>query len=209
MHDHRASAQVQELTSVSPPYIPIMSHSPSLFKSAMLKTASGQGSRTISDDTSDVATAASEEAVLQARPVMKKTASTPPFGHQLKKKRRLLFKARMSKFDISNPETSNDTFRGFYTLFWIAMAFYVIQTAIRCYEQEGVIISLGFFRLFSKDSLALLISDMTMVATTVFSVLFSKLFVWGILPYDPVGVILQHMCQTVFLFLNIYWTFWR
>ncbi|KAI8147796.1 MBOAT, membrane-bound O-acyltransferase family-domain-containing protein [Fennellomyces sp. T-0311] len=140
---------------------------------------------------------------------MPTTSTGKSLTHQLNKHRRLLFKARMSKFDISNPETSSDTFRGFYTLFWLAMGFYVIQSVIRCYEQEGVFLSLGFFRLFSKDGLALLISDMTMVAATIFSVLFSKLLIWGVIPYEPVGVVLQHVCQTVFLFLNIYWTFWR
>ncbi|KAI7875901.1 hypothetical protein K492DRAFT_135997 [Lichtheimia hyalospora FSU 10163] len=129
--------------------------------------------------------------------------------HQVHKKRRLLFKARMSKFDISNPETSSDPFRGFFTLFWLVMAFYVIQTAIRCYEQEGVILSLGFFRLFSKDGLALLISDMTMVTMTLCSVVFSKMLMLGIIHYETTGWIIQHVCQTVFLFFNIYWTFWR
>lgn len=161
-------------------------------------------------------TTTSTTTVLSERPTVEKTQSTPTISelhttstHQVHKKRRLLFKARMSKFDISNPETSSDPFRGFFTLFWLVMAFYVIQTAIRCYEQEGVILSLGFFRLFSKDGLALLVSDMTMVATTMCSVVFSKMLMLGIIHYETTGWIIQHVCQTVFLFFNIYWTFWR
>ncbi|OAD68611.1 hypothetical protein PHYBLDRAFT_97722, partial [Phycomyces blakesleeanus NRRL 1555(-)] len=121
----------------------------------------------------------------------------------------LLFKARMSAFDMSNPETSNDTFRGFYTLFWIGMGIYVIQTVIRCYEQEGIPLSLGFFRLLSKDGLALLVSDLTMVSMTFFSVLFSKLLIWRVIEYERTGWIIQHACQALFLFLNINWIFWR
>ncbi|KAI7893996.1 MBOAT, membrane-bound O-acyltransferase family-domain-containing protein [Mucor mucedo] len=128
---------------------------------------------------------------------------------KLNKQRPLYFKPRLTQFDLSNPDTSNDTFRGFYTLFWIAMGFYVIQAVVRCYEQEGILLSLGFFRLFSKDGLTLLISDLTMVSMTLFSVLFSKLFVWGVLPYETFGVVIQHTCQALFLFVNIYWTFWR
>jgi sterol O-acyltransferase len=131
------------------------------------------------------------------------------YRFSLPKQRPLHFKARLTQFDLSNTDASNGTFRGFYTLFWIAMGFYVIQTVVRCYEQEGILLSLGFYRLISKDSLALLISDATMVSLTLFSVLFSKLMVWGIIPYDTVGYIIQHVCQVVFLFVNIYWTFWR
>ena len=216
-----------------------MSHSPTLFKSAILKSASGaqQGTTKVAEESSDESSSISsyssepsqrnkesdskhitEVTLLASRPSITKTQSTPPLPassgkhsltHQFHKHRKLLFKARMTKFDISNPETSSDTFRGFYTLFWIVMAIYIIQSAIRCYEQEGVILSLGFFRLFSKDGLTLLISDITMVATTITSVLFSKLLICGTIPYEPVGVLLQHVCQTVFLFLNIYWIFWR
>ncbi|CAO3657673.1 unnamed protein product [Mucor hiemalis] len=128
---------------------------------------------------------------------------------KLSKQRPLYFKARQTQFDLSNPDSNNDTFKGFYTLFWIAMGFYVIHAIVRCYEQEGILLSLGFFRLLSKDGWALLISDLIMVSMTIFSVLFSKLFVWGILPYETIGVGIQHLCQALFLFGNMYWTFWR
>jgi sterol O-acyltransferase len=134
---------------------------------------------------------------------------TPQLQFKLAKQRPLHFKPRLTQFDLSNTNSSNDAFRGFYTLFWIFMGLYVIQSVVRCYEQEGILLSLGFFRLFSKDGFALLISDLTMVSMTLFSVLFSKLFIWGILPYDTMGVYIQHTCQAFFLFINIYWTFWR
>lgn len=128
---------------------------------------------------------------------------------KLAKQRPLYFKARLTQFDLSNTDSSNDTFRGFYTLFWIAMGFYVIISVIKCYEQEGILLSLEFYHLISKDGFGLLISDLSMVSMTIFSVLFSKLFVWEILPYETVGVVIQHVCQALFLFFNIYWTFFR
>lgn len=138
-----------------------------------------------------------------------KPLTTEKQQFKLAKQRPLHFRARLTQFDLSNPDRSNDTFRGFYTLFWIAMGFYVIQAVVRCYEQEGILLSLGFFRLLSKDGVALLVSDLTMVSMTLFSVLFSNLFIWGVLPYETVGFVVQHTCQALFLFVNIYWTFWR
>ncbi|KAI8059931.1 MBOAT, membrane-bound O-acyltransferase family-domain-containing protein [Gilbertella persicaria] len=146
-----------------------------------------------------------------------KTTASPPIVNEpsprlqfkLSKQRPLHFRARLTQFDLTNPDRSNDAFRGFYTLFWIAMGLYIIQSLVRCYEQEGILLSLGFFRLFSRDGLALLISDLIMVSMTTFSVLFSKMLVWQVFDYEKVGFIIQHVCQAFFLFMNIYWTFWR
>jgi hypothetical protein len=150
------------------------------------------------------------------RPPLTKINSSPatttpvsnPTTHS-KRRRRLTFRPRMTPLDLANPESTNDQFRGFFTLFWLAMGFYVLQTVMRCYEQEGILLSLVFFRLFSKDGLALMVSDLTMVSMTLFSVPFSKLLLWGWLPYNHIGFYLQHIFQGFFLFINIYWTFWR
>lgn len=122
---------------------------------------------------------------------------------------RLYFKARLSSFDSTNPESNSDTFRGFYTLFWIAMGFYVILTLIRCYEQDGVVLSLGFFRLMSRDTLALLCADMAMIAQTFVVLPFAHLLKNGYIRPKPTGSVLQHTFQTIFLFSNLYWVFWR
>ncbi|KAI8075270.1 MBOAT, membrane-bound O-acyltransferase family-domain-containing protein [Gongronella butleri] len=130
-------------------------------------------------------------------------------AYKLQKQRRLLFKPRTTTFDITDPEAQKERFRGFYTLFWLAMAFYIIRTLVHCYEDEGIPLTLDFYRLFSKDAWVLLISDVTMVTVTIASVPFSKLIVKGYLPYDSIGVILQHVGQTLFLCVAIYWVFHR
>lgn len=135
--------------------------------------------------------------------------TVPQLKFKLAKQRPLLFKPRLTQFDLSNTDKSNDAFRGFYTLFWIAMGLYVITAVVRCYEQEGILLSLGFYRLFSKDGWGLLISDLFMVSMTVFSVLFSKLLLWNVLSYETVGFMIQHVCQVLFLGASIYWTFVR
>jgi sterol O-acyltransferase len=123
------------------------------------------------------------------------------------KQRQLFFKARNTAFDTT--EAHKETFRGFYTVFWLAMLVYSIQTFMSCYQQEGILLSLRFFRLFSKDAWTLLVSDMVMVSFTLLSVPFSKILVKGVLRYDTTGVLLQHLGQALFLFGNIYWVFWR
>lgn len=169
--------------------------------------------KSVSDDLAFNTVAVSD---FEERPPLTKINSSPatttpvsnPAVHT-KRRRRLTFRPRMTPLDLANPESTNDQFRGFFTLFWLAMGFYVIQTVIRCYEQEGILLSLVFFRLFSKDGVALMVSDLTMVSMTLFSVPFSKLMLNGWLPYDHIGFYLQHIFQGFFLFINIYWTFWR
>ncbi|KAI8377202.1 MBOAT, membrane-bound O-acyltransferase family-domain-containing protein [Choanephora cucurbitarum] len=157
--------------------------------------------------TAPVITKATDNDKEASPPIVNQPTSKLQF--KLSKQRPLYFKARLTQFDLTNTDRSNDAFRGFYTLFWITMGLYIVQSLVRCYEQEGIILSLQFFRLFSKDGLALLVSDLIMVSMTTFSVVFSKLLVWEVFHYETVGYIIQHACQAFFLFINIYWTFWR
>lgn len=125
------------------------------------------------------------------------------------KLRKLHFKARISSFDTSNAEMSKSTFRGFFTLFWIAMGFYVILTFVHCYERDGTVLSLNFFQHMSKDTLVLLTADLCMVGQTFIVVPFARLMMKGTICYRPVGMIIQHSFQTIFIFGNLYWVFWR
>ncbi|KAI8992326.1 MBOAT, membrane-bound O-acyltransferase family-domain-containing protein [Pilobolus umbonatus] len=126
--------------------------------------------------------------------------------HKLK---RLYFKERLSSFDTTNPESKNDHFRGFYTIFWMVMLFYSIITFVYCYEQDGVILSSDTFRVMSKDSLALCIADILMIAQSFIVVPFAKLLMKGVIPYQPTGLIIQHVVQTLYFFGNLTWVIWR
>lgn len=89
------------------------------------------------------------------------------------------------------------------------MGFYVILTMIRNVELEGTLLSLSLFSLFSKDAVALMISDFFMVGLTLGAVVYAKLLVWGWFRYYYFGMVLQHSLQALFLGMNIYWTFFR
>lgn len=160
------------------------------------RTAVGGNTTTISTEASTTTAAATVKSALAT-------------NGRLNKQRRLFFKARNTKFDITDPDAHKETFRGFYTLFWLAMIIYSIQTFMACYQQEGILLSLNFYNLISEDALALLVSDFVMVSLTLLCVPYSKLLVKGVLRYETTGIWIQHVCQVVFICCSVYWVFWR
>ncbi|CAG8566759.1 4983_t:CDS:2, partial [Gigaspora rosea] len=89
------------------------------------------------------------------------------------------FKPRSSQLDREQLESAQDPFRGFFTLFWMAMGFYVIQTWTRNLQAAGILFDLSFFRLLSQDAIALIISDLVMVGSMFFAVILQKLIAKG------------------------------
>ncbi|CAG8660966.1 9871_t:CDS:2, partial [Racocetra fulgida] len=85
------------------------------------------------------------------------------------------FRPRSSQLDREQLESAQDPFRGFFTLFWIAMGFYVIQTWSKNFESAGILFELSFFRLFSQDAICLILSDAAMIGSMFFAVLLQKL----------------------------------
>ncbi|CAG8598840.1 12988_t:CDS:2 [Ambispora gerdemannii] len=90
-------------------------------------------------------------------------------------KRYVTFKPRGSQLDRETMDKQQDPFRGFFTLFWIAMAFYIIQTVMHNLEKGGTFVDLSFARLFSRDAFGLMLSDACMIAATFFDVVFQKI----------------------------------
>ncbi|KAF0494959.1 MBOAT-domain-containing protein [Gigaspora margarita] len=119
------------------------------------------------------------------------------------------FKPRSSQLDREQLESAQDPFRGFFTLFWMAMGFYVIQTWSKNLQAAGILFDLSFFRLFSQDAITLIISDLVMVGSMFFSVILQKLIAMGWIRWRYTGMIIQHIFQVSFLFIPIYWTFVR
>ncbi|CAG8583509.1 27829_t:CDS:2 [Racocetra persica] len=119
------------------------------------------------------------------------------------------FKPRSSQLDREQLESAQDPFRGFFTLFWIAMGFYVIQTWAKNFESAGILFELSFFRLFSQDAICLILSDAIMIGSMFFAVLLQKLIAMRWIRWRYTGMIIQHLFQISFLFVPIYWTFVR
>lgn len=119
------------------------------------------------------------------------------------------FTPRISAFDRENETSGQDQFRGFYTLFWIAMFLLILRTFVTSYEQNGYPLSLAFASLFSRDAKTLALSDGLMVLSTGLCVPFIKVIQRGWIRYWPLGATLQYFWLTATLVGAITWTFNR
>ncbi|KAN0063718.1 Sterol O-acyltransferase 2 (Sterol-ester synthase 2) [Thecaphora frezii] len=119
------------------------------------------------------------------------------------------FKPRHSHFDRDNSSSSTDQFRGFFTLFWLSIGLFVLNTFYTSFADTGHIISMTFATLFSKDARILALSDAVLIASTFICVPFVKVCQKGLLRYWPVAVWLQHLWQSALLFAVIKWARYR
>ncbi|GAA5871660.1 hypothetical protein JCM1840_007343 [Sporobolomyces johnsonii] len=132
-----------------------------------------------------------------------------PASIKVRRSRRTHFTPRISHFDRDNATSAQDTFRGFWTLFWIVMAAAGMRSVWTRFNESGGLYRWTFAELISEDAVALAISDAVMAGTTLLCVPFVKLLVSGWIPYHPTGMILQHLGQTLFLAVAVRWTFHR
>ncbi|KAJ3485280.1 hypothetical protein NLJ89_g11912 [Agrocybe chaxingu] len=134
-----------------------------------------------------------------------------PYRSKTSKKLRALitFVPRKSVFDINNENSTANEFRGFFSLFWISIFIFTIQTYVRSIEASGRPLNLHFATMFSQDAITLALSDAFLVLSTGICVPFAKALKNGWIRYNWTGVILQHLLQTTILFGAICWTFNR
>lgn len=119
------------------------------------------------------------------------------------------FKARESHFDRFNKEAAKDPFRGFYTLFWISLMIFVLNTFYNSFTTTGQILSLTFATLFSRDAIVLAISDGVLIGSLFICVPFAKVLVNGWCRYYPTLIWFQHVWQACLLGIVIKWSHYR
>jgi sterol O-acyltransferase len=113
------------------------------------------------------------------------------------------YTARSSTLDRAHLNDSNNPFRGFFTLFWLAMASFVVSTFSHNYQIYGSILSLRLINLLAEDILVVLLMDIMMIL--------SIFPVWGwawlvsknVLPY-PLEMAIQHGYQTTWFLSVLY-----
>ncbi|KAG6331832.1 hypothetical protein ID866_7254 [Astraeus odoratus] len=134
-----------------------------------------------------------------------------PFRSKRSKKLRAIvtFEPRKSHFDTTNEQSGTNEFRGFFTLFWISLFLFTVQTYISSLEANGYALSFAFATMFSRDAVVLAISDAVLVLSTGLCVPFAKAISQGRLRYYWVGAALQHILQTFILAIAIVWTYHR
>lgn len=129
---------------------------------------------------------------------------------RLVRSRRTHFEPRISPFDRHNKTSAEDTFRGFFSLFWIVIAVGGARTIYRrIAETGGVLGGWRFAALISEDAWALALSDAVLVGSTLLCVPFAKLVAGGWIRYHYTGLVLQHVAQTLYLGIAVRWTFHR
>ncbi|SPO29196.1 related to acyl-CoA sterol acyltransferase [Ustilago trichophora] len=119
------------------------------------------------------------------------------------------FKPRRSHFDRFNETSSRDQFRGFFTLFWVCLALFVLNTSYTSFASTGQVLSLTFATLFSKDAWMLALSDGVLIASLFMCVPFANVCRRGWVRYWPTAVVFQHLWQATLLGLVIKWARYR
>ncbi|TKY87998.1 hypothetical protein EX895_003094 [Sporisorium graminicola] len=119
------------------------------------------------------------------------------------------FKPRRSHFDRFNEISSRDQFRGFFTLFWVCLALFVLNTFYTSFASTGKVLSLTFATLFSKDAWMLALSDGVLIASLFICVPFANVCRRGWVRYWPTAVVFQHLWQAALLGAVIKWARYR
>ncbi|KAG2128574.1 MBOAT, membrane-bound O-acyltransferase family-domain-containing protein [Suillus clintonianus] len=134
-----------------------------------------------------------------------------PFRSRSTKKLRAMitFEPRKTHFDTTNEASGTNEFRGFFTLFWMSLFLFTVQTYISSVEANGYALSFAFATMFSRHAVTLALSDLLLVSTTILCVPFAKAISKGWINYYWTGAILQHIFQTCVLIITITWTFHR
>lgn len=109
---------------------------------------------------------------------------------RLVRSRRTHFEPRISHFDRHNKTSAEDTFRGFFSLFWIVIAVGGTRTIYnRVAETGGLLGGWQFAALISEDAWALALSDAVLVGSTILCVPFAKVRSLHRLPLPPLPVL--------------------
>ncbi|KAG1807910.1 MBOAT, membrane-bound O-acyltransferase family-domain-containing protein [Suillus variegatus] len=134
-----------------------------------------------------------------------------PFRSRSTKKLRAMitFEPRKTHFDTTNETSGTNEFRGFFTLFWMSLFLFTVQTYVSSVEANGYALSFAFATMFSRHAVTLALSDLLLVSTTILCVPFAKAISKGWINYYWTGAIIQHAFQTCVLLITVTWTFHR
>ncbi|KAJ4022008.1 Sterol O-acyltransferase 2 (Sterol-ester synthase 2) [Fusarium irregulare] len=106
----------------------------------------------------------------------------------------LVFTRQFSAFDRHNPLASSSPFHGFYTLFWLAVALFVLKISVRNWQVYGNPLGTSDIMrtMFHRDVIVLLVSDGIMCALTAVTWLIQQLVSANYLNWDGAGWVIQN-----------------
>lgn len=119
-----------------------------------------------------------------------------------------MFTRKFSTFDRQNSAAANSPFHGFFTLFWIAIAFMLLKIGAENWKKTGSPLGTNDIMksMFKRDVVVLLISDGVMCGLTGVSWLLQLLVKHDYVDWDRSGWIIQNIWQTTFIGSTIGWT---
>lgn len=125
--------------------------------------------------------------------------------------RDLVFTRQFSTFDRQNSRSYESPFRGWFTLFWLAMALLLLRVAARNWKTYGSVLGRNeiWNIMFERDVVVLGLTDGVMCAATAFGFALQKAIVNGYLTWEGSGYIIEHVWQTLYLAAVLYWTIYR
>lgn len=143
-----------------------------------------------------------------APPSVQATSSARRHIRAQEKQRRLFptvdYEPRVSHFD---PKSEHRDFRGFFVLFWIGLAIMVITAMLRNLRENGSLLVIHQWHLFTENIWELAISDLLMSGSTALSLPLHLVYSNsnGLLRWKNMGIWIQSIFQSAWL---AYWCWW-
>jgi sterol O-acyltransferase len=125
--------------------------------------------------------------------------------------RDLVFSARLTTFDRQNPLLAESPFRGFFTLFWLAIALMLCKVAANNWRVHRSVLGNAevLHMVFDRNVLVLGVTDLVMVASTATGLGLQKLVAARWVSWRRTGRVVQNLWQTLFLGVMLAWIWWR
>ncbi|KAE9566843.1 Sterol O-acyltransferase 2 [Colletotrichum fructicola] len=113
----------------------------------------------------------------------------------------LVFTRQFSAFDRQNQQTANSPFHGFFTLFWLAVALFVVKIGAANWRATGNPLGTNEIMktMFRRDVIVLLASDGVMCGITGVGWILQRLIFSGYLDWNRSGWIIQNVWQSIFI----------
>lgn len=117
------------------------------------------------------------------------------------KLRDMVFTRQFSAFDRQNQDAANSPFHGFYVLFWIGLAIYIIKMGAENWRKTGNPLGTNEIMksMFRRDVVVLLFSDGVMCGMTGVSWIIQRLVFLDYIDWNRSGWVLQNIWQTFFI----------
>ncbi|KAJ1930401.1 Sterol O-acyltransferase 2 (Sterol-ester synthase 2) [Tieghemiomyces parasiticus] len=119
---------------------------------------------------------------------------------KIRRNRPSMFKPRTSYLDLTQVFTPDNTGRGWYVLFWMAMICYVVRQVVINFTQTGYPLRNAWGIRLSEHVVELMLADLAVVAYTFLALAWQKLIVHGVCSADSMAAyVVQHILQGLLL----------